>query len=802
MRSKFTKLFHKLLVGLPLYIVSKFICILELLHNNHNKILSPKYLKFVLPLFLGFLLLFFSSWAIAEVPNVMNFQAKLTDPSNVLLTDTYNFTFRIFKTATGGSNLWNEQQRLRVDQGIVNAILGNNTALNLSFNETYYLEIQIGSETLTPRHRIATNGYAFRANTSEDLVCTSCVESNDIASNAVTSAKIASGAVTSSKLAADLTLEGNLNAASGLFYLDNTTRRVGINDTTPDGIFDIDVSGAANLLVVNVTTGNTGFGTASPVATLDIRGDVNATGLLNISRIVIWGASANLTEWRNAAGTPIASINSTGGAELRGGLRLTTLTSCDTIDTDASGNFRCGSDAGGTGSTGWSVSGQLVYNDTTGINVSIGTQTVPAGYILAVAGSINITGNINGTFVGTLAANTVTTTSIADNAVTTSKIANAAVTSAKLAADLTLEGNLNAGSGMLFIDNATRRVGINDTSPDGIFDVDVSGAVDALFVSSTGGQGYVGIGTASPSTRLHVFVNDTTSSAVTNLITLDHVTTVASNGSAGISVGMLFRAEDAVGATENIAQIAANLTTATNTSESGAITFFTRTAGGALTERVRIDDAGNVGIGTTSPITTLDVRGNINATGFGNFTTLQLVTGGTLLFPNNIITSAMIQSVDQAKLSITIPFTNVTSRNGTLLTDVVQSIDVDGRIWGNVTLAGGNDITLSRSGQTITIAVVGNSVLANESNTFTTAQYFNLVNISVLLNVTTVNITSSATILGNLTIASTNLNASNLVIRNVLPSPNTTQERWLDTNGRVVAMRYWNGTALVLNVTG
>ncbi|MBI2232364.1 MAG: hypothetical protein HYU56_00425, partial [Candidatus Aenigmarchaeota archaeon] len=58
-----------------------------------------------------------------------------------------------------------------------------------------------------------------------------------------------------------------------------------------------------------------------------------------------------------------------------------------------------------------------------------------------------------------------------------------------------------------------------------------------------------------------------------------------------------------------------------------------------------------------------------------------------------------------------------------------------------------------------------------------------------------VNATGLQSVNGNIT-----LDKGNLVLRN-MGVPNTTQERWLDTNGRVVAIRYWNGTALVLNVT-
>jgi len=77
-------------------------------------------------------------------------------------------------------------------------------------------------------------------------------------------------------------------------------------------------------------------------------------------------------------------------------------------------------------------------------------------------------------------------------------------------------------------------------------------------------------------------------------------------------------------------QIQANVGTFTGVDNiSGFLNFFTRPSGAAaaLTERMRIDSAGNVGIGTSSPATTLDVAGIITARATG-------VEGGELRLNN------------------------------------------------------------------------------------------------------------------------------------------------------------------------
>ena len=93
--------------------------------------------------------LFFS---IAQAATIYNFQGKLTDKTGKAVTSKTKITFRIYKTATGGTPLWTEQKEVSPDsQGRMGVKLGETSSINLASGK-YYVEVQVGNETLTPRH--------------------------------------------------------------------------------------------------------------------------------------------------------------------------------------------------------------------------------------------------------------------------------------------------------------------------------------------------------------------------------------------------------------------------------------------------------------------------------------------------------------------------------------------------------------------------------------------------------------------------------------------------------------------------
>jgi len=111
------------------------------------------------------------------------------------------------------------------------------------------------------------------------------------------------------------------------------------------------------------------------------------------------------------------------------------------------------------------------------------------------------------------------------------------------------------------------------------------------------GTGNVGIGTTSPGYKLDIYKGATGSAL--NI-------TGAAVGTRN-DIGMDFSAVNAVIAT--YARIGLQITTGTTGSETGGLTFST-VNNGSLTEKMFIDGAGKVGIGTTSPTSKFDIYGN------------------------------------------------------------------------------------------------------------------------------------------------------------------------------------------------
>jgi hypothetical protein len=136
--------------------------------------------------------------------------------------------------------------------------------------------------------------------------------------------------------------------------------------------------------------------------------------------------------------------------------------------------------------------------------------------------------------------------------------------------------------------------------------IDVSGSTATELTFSVGGSekaridgsGNVGIGTSSPSGVLHLAAN-TAATTLPSIVFEDTGTTSTRLGSLTNDNGDLVLAMTAS---------LTDLRAAVTLFDDRKITFSTNAS-----ERMRIDSSGNVGIGTTSPATALDVNGTVTA---------------------------------------------------------------------------------------------------------------------------------------------------------------------------------------------
>lgn len=154
--------------------------------------------------------------------------------------------------------------------------------------------------------------------------------------------------------------------------------------------------------------------------------------------------------------------------------------------------------------------------------------------------------------------------------------------------------------------NSTNSAGVYGSSTNyyggNFFSVNSTGAVG----SSTNGYGVVG--TSTNNIAGYLYINPATTNTVGEVLRLRRQT--SGTAADGIGGSMDFYTEDSAGTDELTGRIGNLLTTATSGSETSALTFWTRTGGAALAEALRIDGAGNVGIGTIAPTSRFTVRGD------------------------------------------------------------------------------------------------------------------------------------------------------------------------------------------------
>ena len=109
---------------------------------------------------------------LAAVPGQINYQGLLLDDIGVPVTGPVDMVFRLFDTETGGSALWTESHTA-VDalDGVYEVALGSISPLSpgLFAAGTVYLELEVATETMTPRPQLLAVPYALQAEDANTL---------------------------------------------------------------------------------------------------------------------------------------------------------------------------------------------------------------------------------------------------------------------------------------------------------------------------------------------------------------------------------------------------------------------------------------------------------------------------------------------------------------------------------------------------------------------------------------------------------------------------------------------------------
>ncbi|HOX96669.1 MAG TPA: site-specific integrase [Candidatus Woesebacteria bacterium] len=130
-----------------------------------------------------------SSAAVPTVPRrQLSFQGRLTDSSGTPIVTAVNVIFKLWNAATSGTQLYtsNTCSITPDSNGIFNTLIGNGTcgqeiaSTVFTENRDVFLEVTVGSETLTPRQQIATVGYALNSETLQGYPASAAATLNTI----------------------------------------------------------------------------------------------------------------------------------------------------------------------------------------------------------------------------------------------------------------------------------------------------------------------------------------------------------------------------------------------------------------------------------------------------------------------------------------------------------------------------------------------------------------------------------------------------------------------------------------------
>jgi len=436
----------------------------------------------------------------AQVPSLINFQAKLGESSS----GPASATFSIYDSLEGGTKLWEEiHSTLDMDEGYLSVLLGSNTPFpSTLFSDPgeRFIELVVNGETLTPRLQLTSVSFALRSHTADQLLSPVVTSLNGVSDELILEGGNNIEVIQSGQT---ITINSNqpgeeggisvINAGNGISVSDingptttisllkdsisdaeikdNSITRTSIAPGTAvlslNGISDeiiitggenVDIDQSGQTIVVNADGVADGVGIATinggtGISVSDTDGPATTISIQNNSISDAQIADKSISQSSLASGAAVYDIN--------GISNQVTLAGGNNVDIVRSGQT-------------------LTINATTGGGGG-GVQSVAGGTGISVANSGGPTATVS------IENDAISDAQIADNSLTANSLAAGSVGSSELSNQLVL-----GSDGKLEIQNPSGqiRAALSTSNGGGFLGIDTSGDNDAVTLEALGGNAY------------------------------------------------------------------------------------------------------------------------------------------------------------------------------------------------------------------------------------------------------------------------------------------------------------------------